>query len=277
MSKPNTKTARSVVEAIDRAYAKEDRGEARCYIGASMVGTDCIAKMALSMRGYPDDDPDPKLKRIFHAGHKIEDWVVRDLKRAGYDVMEKDDMTGRQWRREWLNGHVVCNADGLIKLEHEGIEFHAILEIKSMNANNFGNFKKHGVKVSHRGYYRQMMMMMAMFTIPTAFFVAYCKDNSEYHAELVGFDQEEWDERYVKIQAALDGQANRVSAEPEDWRCKGCFKRTSCWQTPELEGHCRFCRFSFANQHGGWSCKKTGQQTSEVCNQFEMFKPDPKA
>ena len=30
---------------------------------------------------------------------------------------------------------------------------------------------------------------------------------------------------YVKIQAALDGQAGRVASDPADWRCKSCFKR----------------------------------------------------
>ena len=92
--------AQRVIDDIDAGYAGEARGEARCYIGASMAGTDCVAQMSLSLRGFPDVEPDPQLKRIFFAGHRIEDWVVFDLKRrADIRVYEKDDMTGRQHRR----------------------------------------------------------------------------------------------------------------------------------------------------------------------------------
>lgn len=267
--------AQKVLDDIDLGYAKQDRGEARCYIGASMAGTDCIALMALSLRGYPEVRIDPQLARIFFAGHKIEDWVVYDLKkRADLRVWEKDDMTGRQHRREWLNGHVVCNSDGLVDFEDGSPP--AILEIKSMNLANWTKFKSHGVKVSHRRYYRQMTMMMAMFKIERSFFVAYNKNNSQYHAEVVHFDQEEWDAMYVKIQQALDGQAERVAKEPEDWRCKGCFKRESCWSQPDLSPACRFCVHSYADQHGGFTCKLTNKQEKQACDKYEQFRPTAK-
>lgn len=267
--------AKKVVDAIDDGYASEDRGEARCYIGASMAGTDCVAQMSLSLRGFPDVDPDPQLKRIFFAGHRIEDWVVYDLKkRADLRVYEKDDMTGRQHRAEWLNGHVVCNSDGLVDFEDGSGP--AILEIKSMNDANFKKFQGSGVKVSHRKYYRQMCMMMAMFRIERCFFIAYNKNNSQYHAEIVTFDQEEWDTMYVKIQAALDGQAERVASEPEDWRCKSCFKRKSCWEVPQVRTACQFCANSFANKNGGWSCKLDGREVFEACDKYELFRPTKK-
>ena len=267
--------AKKVVDAIDDGYASEDRGEARCYIGASMAGTDCVAQMSLSLRGFPDVDPDPQLKRIFFAGHRIEDWVVYDLKkRADLRVYEKDDMTGRQHRAEWLNGHVVCNSDGLVDFEDGSGP--AILEIKSMNDANFKKFQGSGVKVSHRKYYRQMCMMMAMFRIERCFFIAYNKNNSQYHAEIVTFDQEEWDTMYVKIQAALDGQAERVASEPEDWRCKSCFKRKSCWEVPQVRTACQFCANSFANKNGGWSCKLDGREVFEACDKYELLRPTKK-
>jgi len=265
-----------VLDAINDGYKNEPKQEARQYIGASMAGTDCIAQMALSLRGFPDTSVDPQLKRIFFAGHKIEDWVVADLKkRANLRVWEKDDMSGRQHRREWLQGHVVCNADGIVDFE-DGTG-RAILEVKSMNDNNFKNFVRNGVKSSHRKYYRQMTMMMAMFGIENAFFISYNKNTSEYHAELVPFDQEEWDLMYVKIQAALDGQAGRVASEPQDWRCKSCFKRESCWShEADVRPACHFCKHSYANKHGSWSCNLTGEEASKTCAKYEQFRPTPK-
>ena len=71
------KVADDVVAAMCKGFASEKRGEARSYIGASMAGTECIAQLALSLRGFPDDEPDPKLKRIFRDGHRIEDEVIK--------------------------------------------------------------------------------------------------------------------------------------------------------------------------------------------------------
>jgi hypothetical protein len=267
--------AQALIEAIDEGYANEDRGVARAYIGASMAGTECIAQMALSLRGFPDVDPDPKLKRIFFAGHRIEDWVVRDLKnKANLRVYEKDEITGRQHRAEWLGGHVVCNTDGLADFEDgTGV---MILEIKSMNDANFKTFKNYGVKVSHRKYYRQMTMMMAMMRVERCLFVSYCKNNSEYHVEVVPFDQEEWDTMYLKIQATLEGQATRCATEPENWNCKGCFKRKSCWEVPDVAPSCRFCANSEANKNGGWTCKLTNSEAINPCSEYKLFRPTEK-
>ena len=265
-----------IIKDIDKGYSKEKRGEARQYIGASMAGTDCVAQLALSLRGFPDVEVEPKLARIFFAGHKIEDWVVYDLKkRADLRVWEKDDMTGRQHRKEWLNGHVVCNADGIVDFEDGSGE--AILDVKSMKDNNFKNLVRNGVKSSHRKYYRQMTMMMAMFGIKQAFFISYNKNTSDYHAELVAFDQEEWDTMYVKIQSALDGQAGRVASDPSDWRCKSCFKRESCWsQEADVNPACHFCKHSFANQFGGWTCSLTNSEATQVCDKYIQFRPEAK-
>jgi len=274
--------AKKVVDDIDVGFAAEDRGEARSYIGASMAGTTCIAEMALSLRGFPSDEPDPQIKRIFRDGHRIEDQVVSDLKKmADLLVHEKDEWSGRQHKREWLGGHVVCHSDGIVTFEGDDIpddERTAILEIKSMKNTRFNAFKKHGVQKSDPKYYAQCQMMMAMFKIPKAFFISYCKNSSAYHAEIVHFDQEEWDGMFVRIQAALSGHRNRAydEAKKDAYPCNFCFKRSSCWKVPDIEPECRFCEHSFANEQGGFSCSRTGEEHFGACADFKIFRPTPK-
>ncbi len=275
------KIASDIVAAIDEGFASEKRGEARSYIGASMAGTECIAQLALSLRGFPDDEPDPRLKRIFRDGHRIEYEVVKDLKqRADLLVHEKDAWSGKQHRREWLNGHVVCNADGMVTFEDDDIpeeDRTAILEIKSMKNTLYNSFKKHGVKKSHPKYYSQCQMMMAMFEIPRAFFIAYCKNSSEYHAQIIPFDQEEWDLMYVRIQTALSGGRTRISGKRDDFRCRFCFKNSSCWDIPDVKPECRFCEHSFANEDGGFTCRLDYKEAGEVCESYTLFRPEAKA
>ena len=132
--------AHDVISRIDEGYGSETEQEARSYIGASVVGNDCNAYLQFSLRGFPNDPAMPRLKRIFRDGHRIEDDVVKDLQRkARLNVIETDPMTGKQHRREWLGGHVVCNADGVINDPEEG---DAILEIKSMNDSSWKKFQK---------------------------------------------------------------------------------------------------------------------------------------
>jgi len=277
MEHPVHPIASEVVAAIDHGFAETARkkGEKpRCYIGAS-TGHECIAKMQLSLRGAPNDPVDPRTQRIFREGHRLEDQVVRDMKRmANVRVYEKDLMTGRQHRAEWLGGHVVCHSDGLVDLEDGSQQL--ILEIKSMNDANFKKFKTYGVKASHRHYYSQMQMMMAMFKIERSFFISYCKNTSGYHAEIVPFDQEMWDEIYSNIQAALDGHSWRVSSTPNDWRCKMCFKRTQCWENPALNPTCQMCSHSRPDDDGGFTCKLTNRQEKEACGQYEQIKMEAK-
>jgi hypothetical protein len=77
-----------IEDAINDAYAEAPREETRRYIGASGVGNPCNQYLALCLRGYPESEIIPKLKRIFRDGHRIEEDVVADLKLAGYDVKE---------------------------------------------------------------------------------------------------------------------------------------------------------------------------------------------
>ena len=265
--------AHDIVSRIDGGYADETEGEARSYIGASVVGNDCNAYLQFSLRGFDNDPPDPRLKRIFRDGHRIEDAVVKDLRKAKLNVIENDPMTGKQHRREWLGGHVVCNADGLISDPAEG---DAVLEIKSMNDASWKKFQKSGVKISHRHYYRQMQMLMAMFRIETSFFIAYNKNNSEYWAEVVPFDQSEWDWLYTRMQYVIDGGGNRIAEEPTDWRCKGCFKRSVCWDTPDVKPNCRLCKHSAPKSSGEWHCALRDSPCKDPCDQFDVYRPTKK-
>ena len=89
--------ATEVVIKIDDGYDKQTEGRAREYIGASGVGHPCDAYQAYSMRGFPNTEPDARLKRIFRLGHILEDEVVKDLKeKADVRVWEVDGLTGRQ-------------------------------------------------------------------------------------------------------------------------------------------------------------------------------------
>lgn len=263
--------SQKVVEDIDAAYTQEPEQEPRSYIGASIIGNPCDAMIAFQMRGFPDSKIDPKLKRIFKMGHTIEDIVVRDLKKAGYFVQEVDGLTGKQYSYDAYGGHVVCHTDGHIELERGEV---SLLEVKSMNETSFNKFKKAGVKVSHPRYFAQLQMMMGMSGIQTSLFIAQNKNSQEYHAELVSFDPFEWGFIETRIGNILGGSSTKIARDPEDWRCRGCFKTAACWGDARPAPLCRNCRYGLPAEEGGWWCALKQRKCDKPCDQHQYFRPD---
>ena len=261
--------AKEILQAIEDGYASQPPDKSRAYIGASGVGDDCTAYLAYSLRGYPNDTPSPKLKRIFEAGHQFEKSVIHDLKEVGdivtYDV---DPDTGWQFAYEECGGHVKAHMDGKIL---DGNELR-VLEIKSMNAARFKKFEKKGVQESDPKYYAQLQMMMAMSGIDTALIIVINKNTSEYQAEVVDKDDVEIRNLQVKVETALKNQAQKISVDETDWRCKFCFKRSVCWGHTKPEKECQSCAFAIADTENGlWHCSKHNREASATCDDYKIY------
>jgi hypothetical protein len=269
--------AQRIVDLIDEGYAQEDReSRARRYIGASGIGNKCDATLAFALRGFPDVQPSPRLKRIFALGHILEDIVVRDLKRkAKLAVLEVDPMTGKQFHYEVFGGHVRANLDGLIEQPNGDVWN---LEVKSMNEASWAKFKEKGVKYSHPHYYDQMLMQMGLSGVTTSLFIAYNKNTSLYHAEVVTFDDMEWEFLKARIERVLGNQARKLASDESDWRCRGCFKAGVCWQGVKAKPACATCQDAMATQNGKWACMRHYREVApdDVCSDFNQYAPLPK-
>ena len=121
-----------------------------------------------------------------------------------------------------------------------------------------------------------MQMLMAMFRIEKSFFIAYNKNTSEYWAEVVEFDQSEWDWLYTRMQYVIDGGGNRIAEDQADWRCRGCFKRSVCWEEPKVEPKCTFCEHAMPRSSGEWECSKHDTVCKDPCDDFAVFRPTKK-
>ena len=266
--------ASDVVIAIDKGYDRDHKEKPRRYIGASIIGNPCDALLAYNLRGFPNNPPDARLQRIFNLGHILEDVIVKDLKeKADLRVWEIDALTNKQHTYDSWGGHIVCHTDGLVEDEEGDVR---ILEIKTMNDASFNKFKKSGVKISHPQYFAQCQMMMGMSKCLESLFIAINKNNCEYHAEIIEFDDFEFTYIEERIERAMSGRARKISTDGTDWRCKGCFKRGVCWGDIETPKHCSTCAFSLPRPDGNWQCTKLDDEAVEVCAEYKQFEPLPK-
>ncbi|GAA4652556.1 hypothetical protein GCM10023116_48400 [Kistimonas scapharcae] len=260
-------TAPEILEAIDQSYRDETESRARKYIGASVIGHRCDAAIAYNLRGFPNVEPDPQLKRIFALGHRLEAIVMADLKRAeaslGVRFLPVDPVTSKPFEYLAHGGHIRAHTDGQVVAGDEVL----VLEIKSMNQHAFDRFRKYGVRVSHRHYYDQVTMYMGLSGCTRSLLVGYNKNRSVYHAETVAFDPFEWSFLHDRIHRVINNEAEMIATDKSDWRCKGCFKRGVCWGEAEPHPECSACQYAKPlDSNRDWWCTHRNRRVSEDCH-----------
>lgn len=259
-----------IVEKINELSTNDEKP--RRYIGASVVGTPCTAELALSLRGFPSNTTESKLQRIFNLGHLIEEVVISDMRKAGFNIEDRID--GKQVTWKDYGGHVIAHGDGIIFDGDRKI----LCEIKSMNDSKFKEFMNKGVRVSHPKYYDQIQMMLGMGGMEDAVLVAYNKNNSDYHAEYIKADFFLYSNLRNKIEVVLRGSERRIAVDRADWRCKSCFKSDACWGKLDPEVCCATCTHaSPAIDRSGqvWNCSVHDEvfHQDHKCENYVRYTP----
>jgi len=262
-----------IQKRIDAAYNAEPMKEPRDYIGASIIGNKCPAYLALSLRGAPENRIDPRIKRVFQDGHRIETEVVKDLRKAGFKVYDVDPMTGKQWAYHLAGGHIAAHCDGHVEFDGED----CILEIKSVNQNGFDKLTTSGVGRVYPGYYDQCQMMMGMSGFKKTLFVARCKNDATYHSEIVEFDALHFEGLIHRAEVAMDHGVTRISKDPQKWPCISCFKSEACWNGTTIK-KCSMCAHAEPDPNNGWwTCSKFKMENvKKACDDFEPWRPREK-
>jgi hypothetical protein len=263
--------ARDVVRRLSETRFDEKK-QPRRYIGASIVGDQCDQYLALSLRGMPSDEPEARTLRIFRDGHTVEQSVIKDLKRAGFSVTGTDAELG-QFEFEIAGGHVLCHLDGLMYIGGETY----VLEIKSMNKASHSQVRLRGLKRAYFKYYDQMQLCMNLSGVHQGMFVAYCKDNSEYYAEVIPYDPPRAEFIVGRVLEIVEkGSGKRISESPRAKGCTTCFKRTSCWTPLAVKTQdCPQCRYStpITNQPGAkWYCNRHQREATAKCKDFSVYR-----
>lgn len=278
------------VVQLDDAWGSRPDEPTRHYIGASGIGDECDAYHALSLRGFPGTDPDkPNVLRIFRDGHRIEEDVVSDMRKAGITVYDEDPQTFKQFNHSELGGHVQGNLDGIVDLStipRLGIQEWADLEIKSMNEKKWKEFKGKGIKISHPKYYAQMQFNMGLGYdrivgddwVPKrtkCMMVAYNKNTSEYWVEIIDYDDFYFNMLVARAERALNERATRVSDKGIDgWPCRFCFKKEACWDMNfDIPRECSKCIHSSPAEDRGWYCNKHDHFAHLPCEDWERWTP----
>jgi len=213
-----------LVKLIDEAIMKEVGEQSpRSYMGASGLGELCDAKLWFNYK-FPKIVIDPRIHRIFHLGHNLEEVMIKYIRAAGL-VLHTHNEDGEQFG--FKDGIIAGHVDGII--EHS--DGPMLIEFKTFNTKRFDTFKKVGVKESDPKYYTQVQIYMGKLELDKCLFMGINKNDCSIHIEYINHDpiEEHWAVNRGKEIGNRTERPDRKYGHKSNFNCKMCDYRKECW------------------------------------------------
>lgn len=223
----------AVNDAIERAGAAKAELP-RPYLGASIVGNDCLRKVQFDWWCKPTLSS--RVRDIFERGHYFENVARQHLMATGFKFSPPEVLAFSA-----VNGDLRGHADGIIiagpsPLNGACFNYPFLWECKCLNAKNWRALERDGLEKTFPQYAAQVALYQAYLDITNpALFTAVNADTCDRLHFWVPFSAEraqEWSDRAVHIiEATRAGELlPRAYDDPQNWRCRLCAHKQRCWR-----------------------------------------------
>jgi hypothetical protein len=222
----------AINDAIERAAAATAELP-RPYLGASIVGSDCLRKVQYDWWCKPVLAT--RTREIFARGHYFETQSRERLAAAGFKFAPPEALAFAV-----AGGALRGHADGMIiagpHLPGVNMIFPALWEHKSINAKNWRALERDGLEKTFPQYAAQVSLYQSYLDVTNpALFTATNADTCERLHFFVPFNAERaqlWSDRAVSIiEATRAGELlPRAYDDPKDWHCRMCSHTERCWR-----------------------------------------------
>ena len=166
---PRPPIATAVSAAIDSALTARNRAERpRTYVSSSGLGRDCLRQIQYDFLAIPKDagqEFEPRILRIFEAGHRAEDIVAGWFRIAGFDLRTARP-DGRQFGFAAMAGRFKGHIDGCFVSGPVVMDYPALWENKALGASSWKDVVKRGVSIARPVYAAQIALYQAYMDLP---------------------------------------------------------------------------------------------------------------
>jgi hypothetical protein len=225
----------AVNDALERAAATAAEPPREQYLGASILGHECLRRIQYDWWIKPALAA--RTREIFDRGHYFEERMRRHLAAAGFKFAPSEacEFTA-------VKGTMRGHADGIIihgpDLLGAYVIYPLIWEHKALKATSWREIERDGLEKRHLNYLVQVALYQMYLDVTNpALFTVTNVDSCEWLHFLVPFDAERaqaWSDRAANIIAAT--RANELLPrgfdDPEKFPCKQCPHRKRCWEQP---------------------------------------------
>lgn len=275
------------LERVSQELFADD--EPRTYMGASVIGDDCRAKIWGDFRWLSIEKFTGQKLRLFNRGHLEEPRFIKLLRGMGFEVKEHDE-NGEQFGMVGCSGHFGGHLDGLCKAPARyNLETDLIIldEFKSHNEKSYAKLagKKdqdnqynlqmrqggEGVKFSKPQHFDQMCCYGKTYNCKWGLYVAVNKETDEIFFEIVELDWNRADDLFRKADMLIKSQRmpQKIAETETFWKCKGCSQLPICHRKELPPKSCRSCEFAMPQDEGKWFCMNNYAITNGVKNPLE--------
>ena len=245
----------TVLEIFKNYANKKDYFSAR--LGASLIGHHCDRYLWQSFRWCVKSRFDGRMQRLFETGAIEEKRLIENLRKAGVDVRDIDEGTGKQFTFTECNGHFVDKLDGACIGLHEAPKTWHVLETKTHNQKSFDDLEKKGVRESKYQHFAQCQIGMHLTGMERAYYLAVNKNNDDIYAERIYYDEKECIQLIERANSIIFASSiPEKTGNPSNYLCKFCDCYELCHGDMIPLCNCRTCCNSTPIADGQWTCER---------------------
>ena len=252
--------AKIIVDNID-AYAQATYHDGfRKHLGASIIGEDCARKVWYGWRWMVENVPTGRLLRLFNRGHREEDRFIEYLVGIGFEVWNKDPVSGKQFKCSRVGGHFGGSLDSILRPPPWFMlppELLFLGEYKTKGTGGgFAKLKSDGIIVTNGQHYDQMCTYGANYGYQYAIYFAVNKNDDDLHVEVIPLNWKRAEEVEAKATYIIGQQTPppKIALQETHWKCKGCEFVGVCHRGETPAKNCRSCKYSRPIQDAQWYC-----------------------
>ncbi len=233
----NTDITTLISQAAQRKSAQH---APRNYLGASIIGTECLRQLQYSYLNAKKDEGrefSGMTLRVFDVGHTLETRMQVWLEDAGFVFRPPPD--GRQHGFSDADGKFKGHCDGIIEKVPDGVELETpcIWECKTMKDSKFKQTDDKGIADVYPAYIAQIHTYQAYLDLTKpALLTILNKNTQEIHVEKIAFDAknaQSLSDKAVMVLKASDALEPLPQAykSPNFFQCRYyCDWRKRCWK-----------------------------------------------
>jgi hypothetical protein len=250
-------------QAIDQFYVENQERTDDLTLRCSSMGKACDRRLWYAFRwAHQKEVFTGRALRIFENGKIRESVIVSMLRGAGIDVREIDEATGAQCRIILAGGLLTGSCDGIAENVPEALKTPHLVEIKTMNAKRWENWRRKGVASSDPEYFVQCQLYMHGLSLTRCLFVAENKDTQEIEVERLHYDPVTAEKQIARAEriASSDKAPPRLSDDPGWYECRFCPAYNICHAGAPARRNCRTCLAGEVSAQGEWGCARYGRK-----------------
>lgn len=226
------------IEAMLKAVEDNHKDEQRDYLGASIIGHECLRFLYYSYNNYPRKPFSAKTLMTFESGHRSEDLAAERLRMIPNIRLLTHKEDGNQYGFSDFDGKFKGHYDGGIRGLLEAPKTWHIWEHKEVNEKGFKEFYKlrnqHGYKNVLKAwkpmYYAQHQVYMHYTKMTRGFLTVSTMGGREYLSCRTNYNKNDAEFYIRKAKMIIDAQQppQKLSNQPDFFQCKWCDFKEVC-------------------------------------------------